>query len=262
MVFLVAKDPLSSRPIRICLERAGYHVREYFSCEILRDIEILGPALVLIEIGSGDESGFDLCRSIRSSAVGQQTRVILLVSRDAMAASSKALEFAADACLVRPIIPGEFLAHVDSILGHAVSPLPNESAELQFGDLHLDLFALRVSVSGKPVPTTVLEFRLIEYLARSQGRVFTRDQLLDAIWGEECFVTPRTVDACVSRIRTKIAATQGRSSMLKTIRGIGYCLEHRLGVAPNSSSETTEQARATVLSSREASEPLAFEPRA
>jgi DNA-binding response OmpR family regulator len=91
--------------------------------------------------------------------------------------------------------------------------------------MELNLLAMRVSVAGTAVPTTVLEFRLLEYLARNQGRVFTRDQLLDAVWGEDRFVLPRTVDACVRRIRNKIETGNGRSSLLRTIREVGYCLE-------------------------------------
>ena len=98
--------------------------------------------------------------------------------------------------------------------------------ELRVGDLHLDRLALRVSVEGKVVPATVLEFRLLEYMARNHGQVFTRDELLDAVWGRECFVTPRTVDACVRRIRMKLEAGCGRTSLLKTIRGVGYCMDN------------------------------------
>jgi two-component system phosphate regulon response regulator PhoB len=91
--------------------------------------------------------------------------------------------------------------------------------------MELNLLALRVSVSGETVPTTILEFRLLEYMVRNRGRVFTRDQLLDAVWGQERFVTPRSVDACVRRIRNKIEAGRGAPSFLKTVRGVGYYLE-------------------------------------
>jgi two-component system phosphate regulon response regulator PhoB len=91
--------------------------------------------------------------------------------------------------------------------------------------MELNLLALRVSVAGETLPTTILEFRLLEYMARNRGRVFTRDQLLDAVWGQERFVTPRSVDACVRRIRNKIQSTRAGAAFLKTVRGVGYCLE-------------------------------------
>jgi len=105
-----------------------------------------------------------------------------------------------------------------------LKPQSTTDTKLKLGNLQLDLLALRVSVNGRIVPATVLEFRLLEYMARNPGEVFTRDQLLDAVWGAECFVTPRTVDACVRRIRTKIEIGRDHPSLLKTIRGVGYSL--------------------------------------
>lgn len=230
LIFLVESDPQSCRVIRACLERASYRVREYFSHEILRDVEALRPAVVLIGAAEQNGPAQELCRSIRNSVVAQQTRVILVVRRSVATDYGLRFDTGADDCLTRPILPGELLARIEAVLRR--SPVPRltpgsaSDTELRLGDLQLDLLALRVSVKGRTLPTTVLEFRLLEYMARNHGRVFTRDELLDAVWGEECFVTPRTVDACVRRIRTKIEAGQGRSSLLKTIRGVGYCLDN------------------------------------
>jgi DNA-binding winged helix-turn-helix (wHTH) protein len=84
---------------------------------------------------------------------------------------------------------------------------------------------MKLSVRGSDVPTTSLEFRLIEYLARHRGQVFTRDLLLDAVWGETQFVTPRSVDACIRRIREKIEPDRNTPTYLKTVRGVGYRLD-------------------------------------
>jgi DNA-binding response OmpR family regulator len=84
---------------------------------------------------------------------------------------------------------------------------------------------MKLSVRGSEVPTTSLEFRLIEYLARHRGQVFTRDLLLDAVWGDMQFVTPRSVDACIRRIREKIEPDRNSPTYLKTIRGVGYRLD-------------------------------------
>ena len=84
---------------------------------------------------------------------------------------------------------------------------------------------MKISVRGKEVTTTTLEFRLIDYLARHQGKVFTRDALLDAVWGDLRFVTPRSVDACIRRIRRKIEPESSSPRFLRSIRGVGYKLE-------------------------------------
>jgi two-component system phosphate regulon response regulator PhoB len=166
----------------------------------------------------------------------QDIRVILLADR--VSADDYLLGFnaGADDCLTRPVLPGELLARVEAVLrrSRAIEREPHDSEDtvLKLGAMELNLLALRVSVSGETVPTTILEFRLLEYMVRNRGRVFTRDQLLDAVWGQERFVTPRSVDACVRRIRNKIEAGRGAPSFLKTVRGVGYYLEtatHTLG---------------------------------
>ena len=229
LIFLVESDPQSCRVIRACLERASYRVREYFSHQILSEVEALRPAVVLIDAAEQNGPALELCRSIRNSDVAQRTRVILVARRNVATDYALGFDTWVDDCLTRPILPGELLARLEAVLRGSPVPRPPGSAtdtEVRLGDLQLDLLALRVSVNGRILPTTVLEFRLLEYMARNEGRVFTRDQLLDAVWGEECFVTPRTVDACVRRIRTKIEAGQGRPSLLRTIRGVGYCLDN------------------------------------
>jgi DNA-binding response OmpR family regulator len=96
---------------------------------------------------------------------------------------------------------------------------------MEAADLVIDSLAMKLSVRGSEVVTTNLEFRLIEYLARHRGQVFTRDLLLDAVWGDMQFVTPRSVDACIRRIREKIEPDKARPTYLKTIRGVGYRLD-------------------------------------
>jgi len=96
-------------------------------------------------------------------------------------------------------------------------PLPTEVP-----DIVIDYAAMKLSVRGSEVPTSPLEFRLIDYLARNRGRICPRDMLLDAVWGRMEFVMPRSVDACIQRLRRKIEPQRGRPTYLKTVRGIGY----------------------------------------
>jgi two-component system phosphate regulon response regulator PhoB len=93
------------------------------------------------------------------------------------------------------------------------------------GDLEIDVASMTVRVQGRTVLTTVREFRLLEYLARHRGRIFTRDQLLDAVWKEGSFVTPRSIDVFVRRLREKIESDPRHPLYLKTLRGIGYRFE-------------------------------------
>ena len=229
LIFLTESDPQSCRVIRAYLERADYRVREYFSHDILHDIEELQPSVVLIDGTPRNGKSLELCRKIRRNPLVRETKVILVSDRGWPAEYALGFEAGVDDYLIRPVLPRELLDRIEAVLRRTpfprVTPEVPEDTELKLGDLELNLLAMRVSVAGTVIPTTVLEFRLLEYMARNEGRVFTRDQLLDAVWGEECFVTPRTVDACIRRIRNKIESGRGRPSLLKTVRGIGYCLE-------------------------------------
>ena len=106
------------------------------------------------------------------------------------------------------------------------SPADISNHELvQAGDLEIDAASMTVRVQGRTVLTTVREFRLLEYLARHRGRVFTRDQLLDAVWRDGSFVTPRSIDVFVRRLREKIESDPRHPRYLKTLRGVGYRFE-------------------------------------
>jgi DNA-binding response OmpR family regulator len=128
----------------------------------------------------------------------------------------------ADECVTVPMTPGEIPSVIEAVVTsrHVRDPRPLSAAGIT-----INSSAMRVLVRGKEVPTTTLEFRLLDYMARNQGKVFTRDALLDAVWGDLHFVTPRSVDACIRRIRKKIERNSSTPTFLKTIRGIGYRLD-------------------------------------
>jgi two-component system phosphate regulon response regulator PhoB len=230
LIFLVENDQQSCRAIRAYLERANYRVREYFSTEVFSQIVELRPSLVLIDVSLQAWEGLELCSRIRRDAAIQDVRVILLADRASPSDYLMGFNAGADDCLTQPVLPGELMARVEAVLRRTrsaeMAPQKSPDTVLRLGSMELNLLALRVSVAGETVPTTILEFRLLEYMVRNRGRVFTRDQLLDAVWGQERFVTPRSVDACVRRIRNKIEGGPGGLSFLKTVRGVGYYLEN------------------------------------
>lgn len=229
LIFLIEDNPQSCRIITACLERSNYQVKQYFSADIISQIEDLRPSVVLIDKAVQSGNALELCGMIRRRSGTQGIKVILLTDRASADDYLLGFNAGADDCLTRPVLPGELLARVEAVLrrGHRSRETPPADADpvLKLGDMELNLLALRVYVSGETIPTTILEFRLLEYMARNQGRVFTRDQLLDAVWGQERFITPRSVDACVRRLRNKLESARGGLSFLKTVRGVGYYLE-------------------------------------
>jgi len=164
-----------------------------------------------------------LCKQIRQSTILAMTPVIFLTARTGEADRIIGLEIGADDYIVKPFSPRELVARVRAVLRRFEQPLA--PSLLKCGEIEIDSGSMILKVEGKPVTTTATEFRLIEYLARHPGRVFTRDQLLDAVWRDTAFVTPRSVDVYIRRLREKIEREPDKPQYLRTLRGAGYRFE-------------------------------------
>jgi DNA-binding response OmpR family regulator len=223
LIFVVESDPEISYLCRHSLERSGYWVRTFPTVDVVEEAGLARPVLLLIAMLLPDGNGIQLCRRIREHAALSRTPVVFMLDEDSEEHRILALDSGGDDCVVKPFSPRELVARVQAVLRRQASALrgaPEEPA-----DLVIDSSAMKLSVRGIEIPTTSLEFRLIEYLARHRGQVFTRDLLLDAVWGDMQFVTPRSVDACIRRIREKIEPDRTTPTYLKTVRGVGYRLD-------------------------------------
>ncbi len=223
LIFVIDGDIEVCQQARLCLEEAGYAVRMFPNGEVIAEAEQSRPSLFLISLMLPGGSALNLCHRIRENPVLMGTPLVFLLADAAEEPRILALESGGDDCILKPFSPRELVARVQAVLRRfapVISRNGNESA-----DLVIDSWAMKVCVRGSEVPTTSLEFRLIEYLARHRGQVFTRDLLLDAVWGDMQFVTPRSVDACIRRIREKIEPNRSKPTYLKTIRGVGYRLD-------------------------------------
>ena len=192
----------------------------------LAELEEWRPDLIVLDVMLPDGDGFDLCRQIRKSASIGRTPILFLTARSDEVDRVLGLEIGGDDYITKPFSPRELIARVKALLRRAEPP--SESPRIiEVGKLAIDPASYRVSQSGKPVPLSTLEFRLLYYLASRPNRVFTRDQLLDAVWGTDRFVTPRSVDVYVRRLREKIESDPENPLHLKTVRGAGYLFETR-----------------------------------
>jgi DNA-binding response OmpR family regulator len=224
LIYVVEDDPDVSQLIEHNLRSAGYDVSTFFSgAPVVLQAALTQPALFLLDIMLPGISGFDLCRQIRQHERLGKTPIIFLSARSQEPDRMQAFEAGGDGYITKPFSPRELIARVRNVLrGQPEAP----SREIiQLGDLEIDIASMSVRVQGKTISTTVREFRLLEYLARHRGRVFTRDQLLDAVWKEGSFVTPRSIDVFVRRLREKIERDPRHPRYLKTLRGIGYRFE-------------------------------------
>jgi DNA-binding response OmpR family regulator len=223
-IFVVEDDEDIGRLIRHNLVAVGYDVQTFLSANnVIAQALQEQPSLFLLDVMLPGSDGFDLCRQIRQDVKLAKIPIIFLTARTAEADRVKGLELGGDDYITKPFSPRELVARVRTVLRTVPEAAPEET--LRLGDLEIDVSSMTVRIEGRTVLTTVREFRLLEYLATHRGRVFTRDQLLDAVWKETAFVTPRSVDVYVRRLREKIENDPRHPRYLKTLRGIGYRLE-------------------------------------
>jgi len=223
-IFVVEDDPDISRLVRHHLENEAFTVRVYpTGMNVLADAERQRPALFVLDIMVPGKDGLELCRNIRQTIGLASVPVIFLTAKSSEADRVLGLELGADDYIAKPFSPREFVARVKAVLRRFERPLP--PSPMKVGDIEIDPAAMTLTVRGNTVATTATEFRLLDYFARHKGRVFSRDHLLDSVWRDTAYVTPRSVDVYVRRIREKIEPDPENPRYLKTVRGAGYRFE-------------------------------------
>lgn len=181
------------------------------------------PDLVLLDLMLPTLSGEDVCRSIRTQ---HQTPIIMLTGRDSEIDKIVGLELGADDYLTKPCSHAELVARIRAVLrGVSRSFSPVDGDILSAGPIRMDLDRHTVSVDGEPVEFGLKEFELLEALVANAGRVLTRSQLADLVWGSSHFSQGKSLDVLVKRVRVKIERDANDPQYLKTVRGMGYLLE-------------------------------------
>ena len=224
LIFLVEDEVDISKLVRHHLEQSGFGVRVFLNTgDVIREAEEIRPSLFVLDIMVPGGDGLDLCRRIRQNSRLGATPIIFLTAKAAESDRVLGLELGGDDYITKPFSPRELVARIKAILRRFERPLT--PAVTKVGEVEIDSGAMTLAVAGKQVTTTATEFRLLDCLARHPGRVFTRDQLLDAVWRDTQFVTPRSVDVYVRRLREKIESDPENPRYLRTVRGAGYRFE-------------------------------------
>src|SRR5437870_12730153 len=226
-ILIVEDEEALSLLLRYNLESEGYAVETVARGD---EADLLlkehSPDLVILDWMLPGLSGIELCRRLRARAETKRLPIIMLTARGEESERVRGLATGADDYIVKPFSVPELLARIRSLLRRA---RPERVATvLGAGDLELDREKKRVSRSGREVPLGPTEFRLLEFLMENPGRVFSREQLLDSVWGRDIYIDERTVDVHVGRLRR--ALNRGRASdPIRTVRGAGYALDERYG---------------------------------
>ncbi|MDZ7802166.1 MAG: response regulator transcription factor [Trueperaceae bacterium] len=221
-ILVVEDDADVASVVRAYLEREGYAVEvAHDGLAGLRAAQERTPALIVLDWMLPHLDGPSFLARLRRDAA---TPVIMLTARIEESDRVLGLELGADDYVAKPFSPRELVARVKAVLRRTSPPEGGAQETIEHAGLHIDPARRTVRVQGRPVALTALEFDLLHVLARTPGRVFSRTELLDAVWGEDFMGVDRVVDVHVSNLRHKLAAA-GADGRLATVRGVGYKLE-------------------------------------
>lgn len=221
---LVVEDEESySDPLSYLLRREGYEVAvAETGPDALREYDKGGADLVLLDLMLPGLSGVDVCRALRQRG---SVPIIMLTAKDSEIDKVVGLEIGADDYVTKPYSSRELLARIKAVLRRFAEPEDLTPPTLEAGPVRMDVERHTVTVGGRPTPLPLKEFELLEMLLRNSGRVLTRMQLIDRVWGSDYVGDTKTLDVHVKRLRAKIEPDPAEPQHIVTVRGLGYKFE-------------------------------------
>jgi len=177
--------------------------------------------LLILDLMLPGLHGMELCRILKNDPNTSSLPIIMLTAKGEEIDKVLGLEMGADDYITKPFSPRELIARVKAVLRRTAEK-PAEGKVIRIGELEINKDTYSASRKGLPLSLSATEFKLLLYFAERKGKVFSREQLLDAVWSEEAFVEPRTVDVHIRRLRTQIEENPANPRYIKTMRGVGY----------------------------------------
>ncbi len=222
-ILIVEDEPDIADLVKYHLERAGLPARTIGNGKQALDLIVREhPDLIVLDLMRPGMDGLEVCRRLRADASTQAIPILMLTAKGEEVDRIVGLEMGADDYLPKPFSPRELVARVKAVLRRTMVPSASSEVPIAVGGLHLDPTRHEVSKNDAAVDLSAMEFRLLEFFLRHRGRVFSRIQLLDQVWGHERFVEPRTVDVHIRRLREKVEDDPRQPSLILTVRGLGY----------------------------------------
>ncbi|KGJ80804.1 XRE family transcriptional regulator [Cryobacterium roopkundense] len=223
-ILLVEDESALSEPLSFLLEREGYEITvAEDGPSALAEFDRNGTDLILLDLMLPGIPGTEVCREIR---VRSTVPIIMVTAKDSEVDIVVGLELGADDYVTKPYSTRELLARIRAVMRrHTEQDDVDDEGVLEAGTVRMDIERHTVAVSGEVVNMPLKEFELLEFLLRNAGRVLTRGQLIDRVWGTDYFGDTKTLDVHIKRIRSRIEATPSDPTMLVTVRGLGYRFE-------------------------------------
>jgi two-component system phosphate regulon response regulator PhoB/two-component system alkaline phosphatase synthesis response regulator PhoP len=222
LVAIIDDEPDILELVSLHLTKAGFAVKTFTDAATFTAfLETNTPALIILDLMLPDTDGLELCKRLKRKDSFSAIPVIMLTAKGEETDKILGLELGADDYVTKPFSPKELVARVKAVLRRHDREEESKKISLA-GKVVIDLEKYEVTIKGKKVELTTTEFRVLQLLASRKGYVFTRDNILDYLWGEEKAVVDRTIDVHIRHLREKLGSS---SSLIKNVRGIGYKLE-------------------------------------
>ena len=219
-IAVVDDEPDIIHLVSIHLKKAGFSVEGFLNgTSLLKSLSVSIPDLIILDIMMPDFDGFEVCRMMKSDSRYSSIPIIMLTARGQEVDKVTGLELGADDYLTKPFSPRELVARVKAVLRRAI---PTEHVPISIGDITIDPERFEVTVNHEIASLTAVEFKILLLLAQNQGKVFTRERILDHLWGNEKAVIDRTVDVHIKNLRDKLGPA---GDLIRNVRGVGYKLQ-------------------------------------
>lgn len=221
-IAIIDDEPDLVELVALHLKRAGFQTETFLDGQtFLRYLDRQRPDLVILDLILPDVDGFEICKYLRSNKEFASLPIIMLTAKGDETDRIVGLELGADDYITKPFSVKELVARVKAVLRRLEAQLKIQRLEIG-GKLAVDLENYEVLVNGEKIELTSTEFKILGLLAKNKGRIFTRDQILDYLWGQEKAVVDRTIDVHIRNLREKLGKAAG---LIKNIRGVGYKIE-------------------------------------
>lgn len=223
-VLIVEDDKDISELIQYNLTKDGYEVSTVFDgLQALEAAARISPDLIILDIMLPSQDGLDVCRQLKADNVLKNVPIIMLTAKSEESDVIVGLQMGADDYLAKPFSVKVLLARVKAVLRRfSQIETVDVSQKRQFGRLTIDLNKHKISFNDKVIPLTSIEFDILEFLSRTPGRVYTREQILDKVWKDGKFIIDRAVDVHIRGMRKKLGDAE---DFVETVRGVGYCFK-------------------------------------
>jgi len=223
LILVLDDEPDILEMIATSLKKAGFTPATFeYITDFWKYLEHHMPALIVLDLMLNDGDGLDICKELRAKEQFANIPIIMLTALSDVADRVVGLEVGADDYMTKPFSPRELIARIKAILRRTDPPLSQKDNIIVVDEIQINMKKFEVTIKGKPIDLTPTEFKILQILAQRSGYVFTRDQLLDYLWGNDKIVIDRTIDVHIKNLRDKLG---DKCHLIKNVRGVGYKLD-------------------------------------